>query len=39
MIIQLSEQQDSETVALQALEEAERELQKMEEALAKERGV
>ncbi|GFS28013.1 hypothetical protein ElyMa_005326800 [Elysia marginata] len=39
MIIQLSEQQDSETVALQALEEAETELSKTEEALANERAV
>ncbi|RUS71540.1 hypothetical protein EGW08_020696, partial [Elysia chlorotica] len=39
MIIKLSEQQDSETVALQALEEAEKELSKTEEALAKEKAV
>ena len=39
MIIKLSEQQDSETVALQALEEAEQELSKTEEALAKEKAM
>lgn len=39
MIIQLSEQQDSETVALQALENAEKELSKTEEVLAKERAI